>query len=137
MNKILYIIRGLPGSGKTTFAQRIWSSGIIFEADQYFIDKEGNYNFDSTKLGEAHNWCKEQVKNAMEQNKIKNQYYHEIIISNTFTQEWELKPYFDLASEYNYSVVSLITENRHNGKSIHNVPTETMEKMRKRFEIKL
>lgn len=135
--KILYLIRGLPGSGKTTFAKSIWASGIIFETDQYFIDRDGNYNFNPNKLEEAHKWCNTQVKNAMDLNKIKNQYYPEIIVSNTFTTEKEMKPYFDLASEYGYKVVSLIIENRHNNKSIHNVPAKTMEKMQKRFEIKL
>ena len=48
-----------------------------------------------------------------------------------------MKPYYELAEKYGYAVFSLIVENRHGGKNVHNVPEETLEKMRNRFEIKL
>lgn len=60
-----------------------------------------------------------------------------IVVSNTFTQEWEMKPYFDLAKEHGYTVFSLIVENRHGGKNVHDCPEETITKMRERFEITL
>jgi len=60
-----------------------------------------------------------------------------IIVSNTFTQEWEMKPYYELAKQYGYTVFSLVVENRHGGVNEHGVPDETLEKMRNRFEIKL
>ena len=47
MEKILYIVRGIPGSGKSTFAKTL--GGIHIEADQYFVDGDGNYNFDGSK----------------------------------------------------------------------------------------
>lgn len=56
-----------------------------------------------------------------------------IVVSNTFTTERELKPYYELAEKYDYNVVSLIVENRHGGKNTHNVPDETIEKMRNRL----
>jgi len=65
------------------------------------------------------------------------QYGKEIVVSNTSTTEKEMEPYLKLAEKYDYKVVSLIVENRHGNKSVHNVPDETMEKMRNRFEIKL
>jgi adenylate kinase family enzyme len=39
MEKNLYIVRGLPGSGKSTFARSIAKPYQIFEADQYFMKK--------------------------------------------------------------------------------------------------
>ena len=60
-----------------------------------------------------------------------------IVVSNTFTTEKEMKPYYKLAEQYGYRVHSLIVENRHGGINEHNVPDETLEKMKKRFEIKL
>lgn len=60
-----------------------------------------------------------------------------IAVSNTFTQEWEMKPYFELAQKHGYRVFSLVVENRHGGVNEHNVPAETLEKMKQRFEIKL
>jgi predicted kinase len=137
MSKTLFIVRGLPGSGKSTFANHIWNSYAICEADKYFYDKEGNYNFDVTKLHQAHKWCQEQVEILMKDNQINPQYYPEVVVSNTFTQEWEMQPYLDLAQQYGYKVVSLIVENRHGSKNIHDCPEETVERMRNRFEISL
>ena len=136
--RTLIILRGLPGAGKSSFANFMWSSGVIFEADKYFYDGYGNYNFDASKLHEAHKWCQFQVENAMISNKeTDGKYYPEIVLSNTSTTEKELQPYLDLAAKYDYKVVSLIVENRHGNKSVHGVPDETMEKMKKRFDIKL
>jgi predicted kinase len=137
MSNILFIIRGVPGSGKSSLAEHLWSSYVICEADKYFYDKEGNYNFDATKLGEAHKWCQSQVEIMMKDNQVNKQYYPEIVVSNTSTTEKELQPYLDLADKYGYKVVSLIVENRHSGKSVHNVPSEVIDKMRNRFEISL
>ena len=137
MSKVLILLRGLPGSGKTSFANLMWSSYVVCEADKYFYDKEGNYNFDASKLREAHEWCKQEVETRMEDNENNPQYYPEIVVSNTSTQEWEMEAYFDLAKKYEYKVVSLIVENRHGGKNVHGVPDEKIEQMRNRFTFKL
>jgi hypothetical protein len=60
-----------------------------------------------------------------------------IVVSNTFTQEWEMKPYYDLSEQYGYRVYSIIVENRHGGINEHNVPEEKLEQMKHRFQIKL
>jgi hypothetical protein len=60
-----------------------------------------------------------------------------IVIANTSTTERELKPYYDLARNFNYKIFSIIVENRAMTKSIHNVPKETIIKMKNRFEISL
>jgi hypothetical protein len=60
-----------------------------------------------------------------------------IVVSNTFTQEWEMEPYFELAKKYGYKVFSLIVENRHGGTNVHNVPEDKIEQMKNRFSIKL
>lgn len=56
----LIIIQGLPGSGKTTLAKEVSSQFNIpyFEADQYFEDKDGNYNFNPKYLHSAHIFAK-------------------------------------------------------------------------------
>jgi predicted kinase len=127
--KKLILLRGLPGSGKSTLAQS-FSEARHYEADQYFVDESGNYNFDATKLKEAHEWCRNNVENTMSFGK-------DVVVSNTFTQEWELQAYLDLAKKYDYQVHSLIVENRHNGVNLHGVPEEVLLKMKNRFEIKL
>ena len=129
--KELFLLRGLPGSGKTTLAKSIaGSKGWIKEADMYFVDSEGNYNFKPSQIKDAHAWCQEEVEFLMK-------YEHRVIVSNTFTQEWEMQPYFDLAQKYGYRVYSLIVENRHEGVNEHGVLEEKLVQMKNRFEIKL
>ena len=60
-----------------------------------------------------------------------------IVVSNTFTQEWEMKPYFEMAEKMGVEVTVLVVENYHGGKSIHNVPQEAVNAMEKRFTLKL
>ena len=128
--KTLYIVRGVPGSGKSTFAQSL--DCPVFEADQYFIDSEtGEYKFDGSKIKLAHNWCKLRVEQSMEDD------FQKISISNTFTQEWEMDAYYELAKQYGYRVFSLIVENRHGGVNEHGVPEDKLEIMKNRFEVKL
>jgi predicted kinase len=129
MEKILYIVRGVPGSGKSTFARQLTSN--VFEADQYFIDNEGNYNFIPSEIKNAHAECQDDVKSAMSSSIPK------IAVSNTFTQEWEMNPYLELAKQFGYVVFTVIVENRHGGKNVHGVPEEKIELMKNRFEIKL
>ena len=135
--KELYLIRGIPGSGKSTFAHHVWNDYAICEADKFFYDKEGNYNFDASKLKQAHEWCRNEVEIRMKDNVANPQYYPEIVVSNTFTQEWEMEPYFKLAEQYGYKVFSFIIENRHGVKNVHGVPDEKIEQMKSRFNIKL
>jgi predicted kinase len=132
--KELILLRGLPGSGKSTLAKSL--GGLHIEADQYFEDVNGNYIFDVNKLKNAHNYCQSQCRAWMKTDG-KQVNVDRIIVANTFTQEWEMQPYFDMAYEYGYKVYSLIVENRHGSNSIHDVPDATMGNMLNRFEIKL
>jgi predicted kinase len=133
MEKILYIVRGIPGSGKSTFAKTL--GGKHFETDNFFM-VDGEYKFDVTKLKAAHEWCQNSVNTAMILN-ITTDLNNTIVVSNTFTQEWEMKPYFDMAETYGYRVFSLIVENRHGGVNQHGVPQDKLEIMKNRFETKL
>ena len=133
MDKILYLTRGLPGSGKTTLAHQLTYPQSICEADKFFYDKEGNYNWDGDKLNEAHNWCVSEVKVRMMDNARNEQFYPIIVVSNTFTMESEMEPYIELAKKYGYTVVSLILENRHGSVSKHNVPVKSLNKMEQRL----
>ena len=128
--KDLILLRGLPGSGKTTLAELLVDKHI--EADMYFIDEEtGGYKFNQRDLPKAHNWCRNVVEDWMTDGDTK------IVVANTFTQEWEMKDYYELAAKYGYKVHSLIVENRHGNKSIHNVPEASMGNMLNRFNVKL
>jgi phenolic acid decarboxylase len=60
-----------------------------------------------------------------------------VVVSNTFTQEWEMEPYFEMARRYGYRVHTVIVENRHGGSNVHGVPEDKLEIMKNRFEVKL
>ena len=128
MKRSLIILRGLPGSGKTSLAEIL--DAPICSEDDYFM-KDGRYLWTTDELGSAHQWCLGRCEFNMRQDADK------IIVANTSTSARELKPYYDLAQKYGYQVFSVIVENRHEGKNIHNVPEETLRKMSERFSIKL
>ncbi len=101
------------------------------EADMYFLDEFGNYKFEPSKIKDAHKWCKEETEFLMT-------YEHSpIVVSNTFTQEWEMEDYYKLAEKYGYRVYSLIVENRHGGVNEHGVPDDKLQQMKDRFQISL
>lgn len=128
--RTLIIIRGIPGSGKSTFVKDFLNTFDHFEADMFHYDDEGNYNFSLDNIKKGHEWCYNKVENSMKNDKS-------VVVSNTFTTEKEIHPYLILAEKYNYRIISLITENRHGNKSIHNVPDNTLDKMINRFTLKL
>jgi len=138
MSKELILLRGVPGSGKSTTAKLLGAGGAgyaHFEADMYFM-KDGVYKFDPSKLRDAHTWCQNSVEQAMLLNHTTGA-NSVIIVSNTFTQEWEMEAYYKLAQSWNYKVFSLIVENRHGGVNEHGVPEDKLQAMKDRFEVKL
>lgn len=122
------IIRGLPGSGKSTLAELIANTlgeySYHFEADEYFF-VEGKYQFDVNKLSAAHQWCQDNTRKMIELGQ-------DVVVSNTFTTLKELKPYFDICIEFKITP-HIITCYGEYG-SIHDVPDETMKRMKDRFQ---
>ena len=129
MEKRFYIVRGLPGSGKSTFAKSL--GGVHYEEDMFFMDENSEYKFDGSKLIDAHNWCRHKVMDAMKDGEPI------IVVSNTFSREWEMESYMLLGEELGYTIFVAIVENRHGGKNTHGVPEDTIEIMRSRFEFNL
>lgn len=128
----LYLVRGLPGSGKSTLAKTLCDAtgGEAFAADDYF-DLYHDGEFIPSKIKSAHIWCQEQAEVSMRVG-VGNVFIH-----NTFTQEWEMESYKKMAHRYGYIIHQMIVENHHDSKSVHNVPQETLDKMRARFTINL
>lgn len=128
MEKVLIIVRGIPGCGKSTFANLL--GGHVFTADDYHM-VDGKYMWTQEKAGDAHKWCQSECERYMKWE------LSPAIVANTSTTVKEMKPYYDLAEKYGYKVFSIIVENRHGGVNEHNVPEETLKRMVDRFDIKL
>jgi len=118
----LILVRGIPGSGKSTYAKGLGLNH--FEADMYF-ERNGKYEFDPSQIKNAHEWCQREVRATLKKDE-------DVIVSNTFTQHWELKPYLDMAEELGVEVrVIRMTADYGN---IHGVPETVIETMKERFE---
>ncbi len=149
--KELILVRGVSGAGKTSFVEAMmflhqqYDNTIVEEisADKYFIDEDGIYNFKKHELPLAHKFSQDCVKMMMsniaeyEDKKDNDDVNHFIFVHNTFTQEWEMKEYRRLAYYYGYKVRHIIIENRHESKSIHDVPEIAIQSQKDRFEIML
>ena len=124
----LILIRGLPGSGKSTLAQLLIQSGFYHvETDQYW--QAYDIEFDGRKLKEAHEWCLLNTRLLLTQ--LSNN-YSGVVVSNTFTEQWEIQPYLGLAKEL--GIKPNIYTAQSNFGSIHNVPKSTIQKMSDRFQ---
>lgn len=93
--KILYIMRGVPGSGKSTVARQL--GGTIFSTDDFFM-KDGKYEFDPSQIKNNHNKNKMRAAEAMKNG------ISPIVIDNTNTMAWEMKPYVLAAQRYGYEI---------------------------------
>ena len=120
----LTLIRGLPGSGKSTMARKIAleTGALHVEADMW-INYSEKWRKESVKM--AHAICQEQAHKAL-------YYGRDAVVSNTFTQRWEMQPYLDMA-EITSAQVEIITATGDYG-SIHDVPDEVIQAMRERWE---
>ena len=130
MEKTVFLLRGLPGSGKSDLAWMLWKTmgATICSADFYFYDGD-EYVFDATKLGDAHAKCKEDFMHAI------NTGEEVIVVDNTNTQYKEFEWYDLNAVNHGYRIRHIIVENRHGSISSHDVPYSTIQKMRSRFEV--
>ena len=130
MNKLI-ILRGASGCGKSSFAdflvRNLRLDADRFEADGYMVNRQGDYEFKPEKLGYCHKSCQEDVEGAMHGG------LECVIVSNTSTTEKELEFYLDLAQKYDYEVISLVVEKRHDGKNDHEVPEQTLDRQEQRL----
>ena len=123
----IILVRGLPGSGKSTFANRVikdHGKHILCEADDYFMI-DGIYKFDPKELKYAHRMCQIKARMALHHGK-------DVIVSNTFVKKWEMQVYYKLAEEFEAEVFVLVKKG--NYKNIHGVPDWKLEQMQRAWE---
>ncbi len=130
----LILLRGLPGSGKTTLAKVLSENNTypVFSVDDYFTDElTGEYIFNFQNNHLAYKQCETLTHDAMQLALPK------VLVHNTFTMEWELEPYFKLAKKFNYLVFVVTVEKFHHNKNVHEVSEEQLQKMAEKYKVKL
>ena len=105
-------IRGLPGSGKTTYADKIINARSAegrhtfhYESDMFFTSDSGVYTFNASLLLQAH---------------------------NSFIRRKDIQPYLNKCAETPNTEFRILRINTQY-QSVHDVPESTMEKMRRRY----
>jgi predicted kinase len=125
----LILVRGLPGSGKSTIAH-ILAAGFTsecthIETDMYFLDRNGQYMFDKSQLATNHHKCQNKTRGLLAKGES-------VVVSNTFIKLWEIHPYFEMAKEL--SVPVQVIECKGIFGSTHNVTEEAVKLMQNLWE---
>lgn len=137
----LILIRGLPGSGKSSFARHLTVSQNIFAADDYMVDENGDYDWRADRLEFCHESCRKDVREALLKDDPPTRY--PVVVTNTMTKQREIKPYLEMVwylrsmdIPVHLSVITMntgLTDAELSERSIHSPPEETVATMRKRF----
>lgn len=98
------ILSGISGSGKSTLAKNMLEVHVmsgrdkhtctICTADDFFVDAKGNYNWDGSKLGQAHAECFSKYLAALARGD------ELVICANTNLDVESISPYMLAAAAY-------------------------------------
>ena len=133
--RVLVVLRGLPGSGKSSLAARLLrlaGIGQTFSTDDFFVQLG---RFQPERLSEAHGWNQGRAQTALRAGE------QLVVIDNTHTMAWEMRPYITMGVENGYQI-HLLEPNtpwRFNPKQLaaknsHGVPRPKIQLMLDRYE---
>lgn len=136
-SKTLYLMQGIPGSGKSTVAKMIaaQTDGVIYSTDDLWYDEDGTYNFDADRLAEMHRLNQRAVAEAMVEGR------ESIIVDNTNIDSDAVRPYVMLAEIHGYDTQvvrvmvhpSVARERNAQRPADRQVPNDVIERMAKRM----
>ena len=120
----LVIIRGVPGSGKTTFANVMFPGCLHLENDMFHIHS-GKYEWSAKRQEDAINWCVSTASSALRCGM-------DVVVSNTFTKSRYIDPYRRIAEAIgcDFSVYRMTGSFQ----NVHGLNKELVESFRISFE---
>lgn len=95
------ILRGGSGAGKSTWTKKNHPNAVVFSADSFFTNADGDYNFEPAKLGEAHAKC---LRDFVEYCQVADRQNGTVVVDNTGTSVSEFAPYAQVAQVYGHDV---------------------------------
>jgi len=122
-------MQGVPGSGKTTVAEKRWPEYRRCSADDHFM-VEGEYRFDPSGLPEAHLASFRKFLDLIADGA-------DVVVDNTNTSVWELAPYFRYAEVQGYDVriVRVVCDPEiAAARNTHGVPAHAVKRMAEGIE---
>jgi hypothetical protein len=135
-SKLLILVRGLPGCGKSLIAKLLTkANGIAISVDDFLTNPQGQYEFSKGNFIAAQEACRQYCRELMTSSSDL------IVLHNTFSQAWEAKDYFDMANEFSYSVqvVSLydngLNDSDLSKRCIHFMPVHLIQKCRHKWDL--
>lgn len=126
MRPVLYIMRGVPGSGKSTWLKEHHPDILVCSADHYFTDSNtGEYTFVPTKLCEAHERCWYKAFQLIDSRQS-------LAVDNTNVDPRLVQPYLSAARIRGYRIVVVTCRTSYleaYRRNVHGVPLETVCRM--------
>jgi predicted kinase len=129
--KKVYILRGVSGSGKSTYVKKLPKYKVVHSTDNFFY-KNGKYKFDFKKLGYFHKKNLENFEKSLKEKKTI------IVVDNTNLLAKEAKPYIKKAKEHGYRVILVDFKPKgamwHYKRNRHNVPLKVIKEQIKKYK---
>lgn len=124
--KKLYICRGLPGAGKTTYARTL--APLVIEPDLFRYDADNEYVFDSDRNADVSGKAKCLCEYAMRGLKMPC-----LAVTAAFVKIDHFLPYIRMARNHGYAVT--VVECIGSYPNVHNVPDKAIAQMKAEWEM--